>query len=206
MGNSENGEKPSGGGNKPNKPGNGGGNGGGNGNGNKPNKPNKPENGGGNEPNKPENGGGNKPNKPGNGGGNKPNKPGNGGGNKPVTCDLATNFPCVMFGQECVDGDKGPTCQKPETTMPVMPPCAVECLPGCFCVMSQCFCPPEVMGDTDLSMEDLWKTLSCASNAVGNVKSKDCKDSCMKEDSDIVSCSTCVVSTTDCLAGVAGGI
>merc|ERR1712223_2078852 len=73
---------------------------------------------GGNKPN------GNKPN------GNKPNgnKP-NGGGNKPkpVTCDVATNFPCLLFGKECVEGDKGPTCQKPASIQPVMPPCITDC-------------------------------------------------------------------------------
>merc|ERR1711997_1180646 len=161
----------------------------------KPSGGNKPN---GNKPN------GNKPN------GNKPNgnKP-NGGGNKPkpVTCDVATNFPCLLFGQECVEGNKGPTCQKPETILPAMPPCTTTCEPPCFCIMAQCFCPPDVTTNpTALSMSDLWKTLSCASDAVGTVKSKACKQSCMMEDSDVVTCSTCVVSQTDCLAGVAGGI
>merc|ERR1712066_1119849 len=98
-------EKPE----KPNKPGNG----------NKPNKPNKPGNG--NKPNKPNKpGNGNKPNKP-----NKPEKPEK-PEKEPVTCDLATNFPCLMMGGQCVDGDDGPTCEKGDM-MPEMPACDPEC-------------------------------------------------------------------------------
>merc|ERR1712158_184900 len=212
-----NGEKPeNGGGNKPekpekpNKPGNGGKpeNGGGNKpekpnkpnkpeKPNKPNKPEKPEKP--NKPNKPE-----KPNKPNGNGGGKPN--GNGGGNKPnkpVKCNITTNFPCSLFGQECVEGDKGPSCEKLETTMTVMPVCDPECSPGCYCIWGQCFCPADLMGGTDLSMDVMWKMMSCASEAVGSVKSKACKKDCMMEDSDLDSCSTCVLSTTECLAGVA---
>merc|ERR1719361_1750105 len=89
-------EKPQGGGNSGNKP-------------QKPEKPNKPGNG--NKPNKP-----NKPNKR-----NKPNKP-----NKPMSCDLATNWPCLMKGEMCVNGTKGPTCQAAETNM-TMPACSPSC-------------------------------------------------------------------------------
>merc|ERR1719192_2628217 len=119
--------KPQGGGNggnKPEKP-QGGGNGG--------NKPEKPQGGGtsGNKPQKPK-----KPNKPGNGGnggnkpgGNKPNKP-----NKPMSCDLATNWPCLMKGEMCVNGTKGPTCQAAETNM-TMPACSPSCGDGCACLL-----------------------------------------------------------------------
>merc|ERR1712226_130000 len=86
--------------------------------------------------------------------------------------------------------------------MPVLPPCTVECPPGCICFMDRCFCPPEVMGEMDFSLGDLFKILSCATDAVGSVKSKACKKSCLMEDSDLTSCSGCVVSKTDCLAAV----
>merc|ERR550532_3498607 len=134
--------KPQGGGNggnKPEKP-QGGGNGG--------NKPEKPQGGGtsGNKPQKPE-----KPNKPGNGNKpNKPNKPGNGGNggnkpggnkpnkpNKPMSCDLATNWPCLMKGEMCVNGTKGPTCQAAETNM-TMPACSPSCGDSCACLLGRC--------------------------------------------------------------------
>merc|ERR1719433_402106 len=111
----------------------------------------KPGGGGGNKPEKPEGGnggnGGNKPEKPekpegGNGGngGNKPEKPegGNGGNkpDKPMSCDVATNWPCLMKGDICVEGTDGATCQEAETNMTM--PC------------------------TGLTMPDVWSMIGCA--------------------------------------------
>merc|ERR1712088_825849 len=190
-------KRPSGGGNgeKPEKPENGG-NGG--------NKPNKPGNGGGNKPNgnKP-NGNkhnGNKPNgnKP-NGGGNKPNKP-----NKPVTCDVATNFPCLLTGDQCVDGTKGPTCQKGDmTSMPEMPACNTACGDSCACLLGRCVCGGEVIDEMDLSMGDMWKIVNCAAEAVGHVK-KGCKKDCLMSNASLQGCSECVLMKTQCLLVSAG--
>merc|ERR1712241_898565 len=173
--------------------------------GNKPNKPNKPGNGGGN-------GGGNKPNKPNNGGGNKPNKPnkpGNGGGNKPgrpVKCDVATNFPCLLTGDQCVEGDKGPSCQKGDmTTMPVMPSCNTQCGDSCACLLGRCVCGGDVIDDMDLSMEDMWKIVNCAAESVGQVK-KGCKKDCLTSNATLQGCSECVLMKTKCLQASAGMI
>merc|ERR1712241_1251348 len=187
-------EEESTGGNKPsgNKP-----------SGNKPsgNKPNKPGNGGGNKPNKPGNGGGNKPN--------KPNKPGNGGGNKPgrpVKCDVATNFPCLLTGDQCVEGDKGPSCQKGDmTTMPVMPSCNTACGDSCACLLGRCVCGGDVIDDMDLSMEDMWKIVNCAAESVGQVK-KGCKKDCLTSNATLQGCSECVLMKTKCLQASAGMI
>merc|ERR1712001_692383 len=111
----------------------------------------KKPSGSGGKPGKPEGTGGkpNKPNKPGNG--NKPNKPG-----KPVTCDVATNFPCLFTGDQCVDGDDGPTCQKGDMTgMPEMPTCNTQCGESCACLLGRCVCGGEVSDEMDLSMGDM---------------------------------------------------
>merc|ERR1712083_18254 len=175
-------KKPSGSGGKPGKP---------EGTGGKPNKPNKPGNG-----NKP-----NKPNKPGNG--NKPNKPG-----KPVTCDVATNFPCLLMGDQCVDGDDGPTCQKGDmTAMPEMPTCNTQCGESCACLLGRCVCGGEVIDEMDLSMGDMWAIVNCAAEAVSQVK-KACKNDCMKDGATLQGCSECVLYKTKCLQAslqVSGG-
>merc|ERR1711936_655121 len=188
--------KPQGGGNggnKPEKP-QGGGNGG--------NKPEKPQGGGtsGNKPQKPE-----KPNKPGNGGnggnkpgGNKPNKP-----NKPMSCDLATNWPCLMKGEMCVNGTKGPTCQAAETNM-TMPACSPSCGDSCACLLGRCVFGGDPVNDGDIGMADLWNIIGCAGDAASTVKSKECKESCMGDSSSLEACSLCVAYGTPCMAAALG--
>merc|ERR1711992_432496 len=172
---------------------------------------NEEESSGGNKPsgNKPS---GNKPNKPGNGGGNKPNKPnkpGNGGGSKPgrpVKCDVATNFPCLLTGDQCVEGDKGATCQKGDmTTMPVMPSCNTQCGDSCACLLGRCVCGGGVIDEMDLSMEDMWKIVNCAAESVGQVK-KGCKKDCLTSNATLQGCSECVLMKTKCLQASAGMI
>ena len=120
-------------------------------------------------------------------------------------CDVASNWPCLLTGDQCVEGDKGPSCQKGNmTAMPVMSSCDPECDEGCYCFLSKCFCPADV-SEMDQSVEDLWKIMSCASDAIGNVKGKACKKDCMMKDSDLESCSSCVFTKTKCLAGVSDG-
>merc|ERR1711994_1172770 len=172
----------------------------------KPNGNNEEESTGGNKPS------GNKPSKPGNGGGNKPNKPnkpGNGGGNKPgrpVKCDVATNFPCLLTGDQCVEGDKGPSCQKGDmTTMPVMPSGNTQCGDSCACLLGRCVCGGDVIDEMDLSMEDMWKIVNCAAESVGNVK-KACKKDCLTSNATLQGCSECVLMKTKCLQVSAGMI
>merc|ERR1711992_215965 len=134
-----------------------------------------------------------------NGGGNKPNKP-----NKPVTCDVATNFPCLLTGDQCVDGTKGPTCQKGDmTSMPEMPACNTECGDSCACLLGRCVCGGEVINEKDLSMGDMWKIVNCAAEAVGHVK-KGCKKDCLMSNASLQGCSECVLMKTQCLLVSAG--
>merc|ERR1719220_937810 len=148
------------------------------------------------------NGGGNKPN--GNGGG-KPN--GNGGGNKPnrpEKCNITTNFPCLLSGGQCGEGDKGPSCQKGNmTSMPEMPACNTQCGDSCACLLGRCVCGGDVIDEMDLSMEDMWKIVNCAAEAVGNVK-KGCKKDCMTSNASLQGCSECVLMKTKCLLVSAG--
>merc|ERR1711874_696319 len=117
----------------------------GGGGGNKPEKPEKPEGGNGGN-------GGNKPEKPeGGNGGNKPKKP--------MSCDVATNWPCLMKGDICVDGTDGATCQEAETNMTM--PCS------------------------GLTMPDVWSMIGCAGQASSSMKSKECKESCMGDTSSL---------------------
>merc|ERR1712073_144012 len=152
---------------------------GGNG-GNKPEKPEKPEGGnggnGGNKPEKPEGGnGGNKPEKP-----EKPNKPGGNKPNKPMSCDVATNWPCLMKGDVCVEGTDGATCQEAETNMTM--PCS------------------------GLTMPDVWSMIGCAGQASSSMKSKECKESCMGDTSSLVTCTECVATLTPCLQAALGSV
>ena len=103
-----------------------------------------------------------------------------------------------MKGDQCTDGDDGPTCQKANTTgMPEMPDCNPVCGDGCSCLLGRCVCG-EVTSETDLSMGDMWKIVNCAAETVGKVK-KACKNDCMKDDSSLQGCSECVLMKTKCL-------
>ena len=102
------------------------------------------------------------------------------------------------MGDQCTDGDKGPTCKKGGTTgMPEMPSCSTDCGDSCVCLLGRCVCG-EVTSETDLSMGDMWKIVNCAAETVGKVK-KACKNDCMNDDSSLQGCSECVLMKTKCL-------
>jgi len=102
-----------------------------------------------------------------------------------------------MTGDMCVDGDKGPSCQKGDDTMPEMPSCNPACSSDCGCVLGNCVCLGEV-SETGISSGDLWKIIGCAAEAVGKVK-KSCKKECSMKGSTLAGCTQCVYEDTKCL-------
>ena len=113
----------------------------------------------------------------------------------PCQCDVATNWPCLIKGEVCVEGTKGATCKADNTTtsLPIMPACDPVCADGCNCLLGQCVC------DGDLpSITAAWRIIGCAGDVAGQMK-KACKKDCMSEDSDLMTCSNCVILQTPCL-------